>query len=235
MTFRLAIWYQGESNALWGQFPDDAHTGAAGYSCRYTQLIRGYRAALRFVGRQGWLTVQIAPWLGQHSAAVFPSVRLAQQVVGDAMPGVATVVTQDLGDPLSPPPAGSMHPRDKYQVGSRLAAAALALSFIGGPAHPERVGTLHSGWVGAMNATRDHATPTDGAPPAAWGGPTFVSITRDGPAAFTVQLGRAAGLRTVGARGCGNVSIFDDGSARAAAERCCAAPDTFRCPCMSQA
>jgi hypothetical protein len=40
--------------------------------------------------------------------SVFPSIRFSQQAVGDAMQGVATVVTHDLGDSLSPPPAGSM-------------------------------------------------------------------------------------------------------------------------------
>ena len=39
MYFKLAVWYQGESNALWHQFPGDAHTGVSGYTCRYKQLI----------------------------------------------------------------------------------------------------------------------------------------------------------------------------------------------------
>ena len=169
MVFKLAIWYQGESNALWNQFPDDAHTGASGYTCRYTQLIQGYRSALDFVGHQGWLTVQIAPWLGRHSHSVFPSIRLAQQAVGDSSLGVATVVIHDLGDPNAP--VGSMHPRCKYAVGSRLAAAAIALGFIGVNASGP------TGFIGVNapqpgNATAKNVHPTEGVPKnAAWGGP----------------------------------------------------------------
>ena len=62
----------------------------------------------------------------------------------------------------------------------------------------------------------------------AWGGPAFVSITRDGPAAFSVHLARALGLKMVGSRGCANVTIFDDGRDRPATQRCCDAPDTFQ-------
>ena len=40
MVFKLAVWYQGESNALWYQYPGDAHTDQT-YTCRYTQLIKG--------------------------------------------------------------------------------------------------------------------------------------------------------------------------------------------------
>ena len=32
MTFKLAIWYQGESNALWDQYPTDSHTDES-YTC----------------------------------------------------------------------------------------------------------------------------------------------------------------------------------------------------------
>ena len=73
------VLYQGESNALWNQYPDDSHTDQS-YTCRYKQLIKGYRSALSFVGRQGWLTVQIAPYcgkLGKHTESVFPSIRFA--------------------------------------------------------------------------------------------------------------------------------------------------------------
>ena len=222
MVFKLAIWYQGESNALWGQFPNYAHTGISGYTCRYAQLIQGYRSALDFVGRQGWLTVQIAPWLGQHTHSVFPSIRFSQQAVGDETPGVATVVIQDLGDPNAP--VGSMHPRDKYEVGSRLAAAAIALEFIGVNTSGHNELAINAPQLGS---TLVHPS-KDGTTDSAWGGPAFVSITRDGPAAFSVQLARAAGLQMVGSRGCANVSIFDDGSERPPTQRCCDAPDTFQ-------
>eukprot|EP00729_Bicosta_minor_P000264 gene264-8704_t len=157
MSFKLAIWYQGESNALWSQYPADGHTDST-YTCRYAQLVAGYRSVLNFVGRKGWLTVQIAPFLGVHTKSVFPSIRYSQQVVGDATPGVATVVTHDLGDPLSPPPAGSMHPRDKFVLGARLASAALELVARCGPAtfmvQLDRAAGLHMvGSRGCANVT----------------------------------------------------------------------------------
>ena len=95
-----------------------------------------------------------------------------------------------------------MHPRDKFAVGTRLASAALALGYIGADPIP------------AVDAS--------------WGGPTFISITRTGAAAFTVNLGQAALLKTAGSRGCANVTMFDDGTLRTAAERCCDAPDTYQ-------
>jgi hypothetical protein len=104
--------------------------------------------------------VQIAPYLGVHTKSVFPSIRFAQQAVGDDTLGVVTVVIQDLGDPLSPPPAGSMHPRDKCAVGTRLASAALALGLIG----KVQVPAADSVPLPAANSS--------------WGGPAFVSVSR---------------------------------------------------------
>lgn len=229
MSFKLAIWYQGESNALWSQYPADGHT-ASTYTCRYAQLVAGYRSVLNFVGRKGWLTVQIAPYLGVHTKSVFPSIRYSQQVVGDATPGVATVVTHDLGDPLSPPPAGSMHPRDKFVLGARLASAALELGLIGSSNDDGDGDGDGGGGGGDKRGTL--LPPTAGAaavqPPTSWGGPAFGSVARCGPATFMVQLDRAAGLHMVGSRGCANVTMFDDGTYRNASERCCSASDTFQ-------
>ena len=67
MAFKLAIWYQGESNALWGQFPDDAHTASSGYICRYSQLISGWRTAMNFVAATGDRTVRTVPILGPRT------------------------------------------------------------------------------------------------------------------------------------------------------------------------
>ena len=213
MVFKLAVWYQGESNALWDQYPNDSHTDQS-YTCRYTQLIEGYRSALDFVGRQGWLTVQIAPYCGHlssHTMSVFPSIRFSQQVVGDTTPGVVTVVTHDLGDPLSPPPAGSMHPRDKFVLGARLASAALA-----------------NGLIGPADEEEGEQAPLLAAANVSWGGPTFGSVARTGLSTFTVHLDRATGLKLTGSRGCANVTTFDDATNRTAAQRCCDAPDTFQ-------
>ena len=56
----------------------------------------------------------------QHAIAA-PCVACA--VWSGCRPGVATVVTHDLGDPWGPSGSGSMHPRDKFAVGARLASA----------------------------------------------------------------------------------------------------------------
>jgi hypothetical protein len=203
---------QGESNALWGQFPHDAHTLNA-YACRYSALINGWRDSLSFVnqgkGKVGWLTVQIAPWLGPRSAAIFPAIRLAQQQVADGLYDVATVVIQDLGDPLNPPPYRSMHPRNKTVVGARLASAALALKFV------------------AEVSAGDDGQEIPPADPR-WGGPAFQSITRTSAVGFTVKLSRAGALRAVGSDNCADAGLDDNGATRPASKRCCNAPDVFQ-------
>lgn len=155
----------------------------------------------------GWLTIQIAPWLGPRSSAIFPAIRLAQQHVADTLYDVGTVVTQDLGDPLNPPPYASMHPRNKTFVGARLATAALALKFV-------EVSDSDAGQV----------------PPGdpAWGGPAFQSIARTSAAGFTVKLFRARALRTVGSDKCADAGPDDNGTTRPTDKRCCDAPDVFQ-------
>ena len=196
------------SNALWGQFPRDSHTN--GYTCRYKELISGWRDALNFVEPRGWLTVQIAPWLGPRTSAIFQSVRLSQDAVGQLLTAVATIVTHDLGDPLNPPPYSSMHPRNKTVVGNRLAAAALALGFVGAN--------------GFLTDTQSDST----AMMSQWGGPAFQSITRLSDTSFTIALTRAAGLHLVGADMCDVATLDDAGKTRPESMRCCAAPDTFQ-------
>eukprot|EP01048_Picozoa_sp_COSAG05_P007645 COSAG05_NODE_544_length_8777_cov_13.472805_9_plen_293_part_00 len=207
------MFLQGESNALWRQFPHDAHTVDA-YACRYTALINGWRNSLSFVtqkkGKVGWITIQIAPWLGPRSSAIFPAIRLAQQQVADTLYDVATVVIQDLGDPLNPPPYRSMHPRNKTVVGARLASAALALKFVE---------------VSEDDRDGQEAPPSD---PAGWGGPAFQSIARTSAIGFTVTLSRARSLRAVGSNKCADAGADDNGATRPANRRCCNAPDVFQ-------
>ena len=208
------MFLQGESNALWRQFPHDAHTVDA-YACRYTALINGWRNSLNFVnhkknGKVGWITIQIAPWLGPRSSAIFPAIRLAQQQVADTLYDVATVVIQDLGDPLNPPPYRSMHPRNKTVVGARLASAALALKFVE---------------VSEDDRDGQEAPPAD---PAGWGGPALQSIARTSAVGFTVTLSRAGSLRAVGSDKCADAGPDDNGATRPANRRCCNAPDVFQ-------
>ena len=153
----------------------------------------------------GWLTVQIAPWLGARAKAIFPSIRLAQQAVGELLADVATVVTQDLGDPLNPPPYRSMHPRNKTVVGDRLAAAALALGMIDASQHGD-----------------------DRAVAAEWGGPRFSYLKRTTETAFEVGLTAASGLHLGGSDKCQDAATDDSGRVRPSDQRCCAAADTFQ-------
>ena len=99
-------------------------------------------------------------------------------------------------------------------MGARLASAALTLGFIGDDGLGEGVDLPLLSDPPANNAS--------------WGGPAFTSITRDGPATFTVHLAKSSGIKMVGSRGCADVAIFDDGANRSVAERCCNAPDTFQ-------
>jgi len=115
-------------------------------------------------------------------------------------------VTHDLGDPLNPPPYSSMHPRNKTVVGNRLAAAALALGFVGGGSDAEE---------GAVAGKQ-------------WGGPAFQSIKRLSKTSFTIALTRATGLRLVGTDMCHEAAVDDAGKTLPENMRCCKAPDTFQ-------
>ena len=108
---------------------------------------RGYRTAE--LHRPAWLADgAIAPYLGAHTKSAF-SIRLAQQAVGDATAAVATVVTQDLGDPQ--PAAREVHaPPRQVAVGARLAAA---------------VGL--GSWARSCHSRQMHL----------WGGPALASVT----------------------------------------------------------
>lgn len=127
------------------------------------------------------------------------------------LPDVGTVVTHDLGDPLNPPPYGSMHPRNKTAVGNRLASAALSLGFVGGILP----GAQSDATAIAVKKSR-------------WGGPGFELITRLSDTTFTIELTRAAGLRLVGADMCHVAALDDAGNTRPESMRCCVAPDSFQ-------
>lgn len=106
------LWYQGESNA---NTVADAHR----YRDQFASLIRSWRA--------GWaqpdlpfLWVQLASFRsGADTASESPwSVLRESQSATLGLPGTAQVVTIDIGDP------DDIHPRNKQEVGRRLALAA---------------------------------------------------------------------------------------------------------------
>jgi sialate O-acetylesterase len=106
------IWYQGESNAS----PERAPT----YAAMFATMIRDWRRAWG-IGNFPFLFVQLANYrTGPNSR--WPELREAQmQTLGVANTGMA--VTIDIGEP------GDIHPRNKQEVGRRLALAARALAY----------------------------------------------------------------------------------------------------------
>jgi sialate O-acetylesterase len=111
-AIRGVIWYQGESNSG----PDRAPL----YARLFQTMIRDWR--------NGWgegdfpfLYVQIANW---NAAAedLWPDVRNAQRQAL-ALKNTAMVVTIDIGDPVD------LHPKNKQDVGLRLALAARAIAY----------------------------------------------------------------------------------------------------------
>ena len=107
-----AIWYQGESNA--------------GRDMQYRRLlptmIRDWRS--RFgVGDFPFLIVQLANFMAVQTTPVqsgWAELREAQLLTAQNVPGAGLAVIIDIGD------ANDIHPKNKQDVGRRLALAALA-------------------------------------------------------------------------------------------------------------
>jgi len=112
---RGAIWYQGESNAA----------RAYQYRILFPAMIRAWREAR---GDPDWpfLFVQIANF-GRAAPPGGPSpwaeLREAQTMALDALPAAGMAVTVDIGE------AADIHPKDKQEVGRRLALWALAKTY----------------------------------------------------------------------------------------------------------
>lgn len=109
---RGAIWYQGESNAS----PERAFY----YANAFQTMIQDWRRAWG-VGDFPFLFVQLANYnAGKNSR--WPELREAQlQTLRLRNTGMASAV--DIGDP------GNIHPKDKQDVGARLALAARAIAY----------------------------------------------------------------------------------------------------------
>lgn len=109
-TIKGAIWYQGESNSP--------------RSRRYEELLKAMIDCWRERWRQGdfpFYYVQIAPFL-YWSGADGVGIREAQRRVL-SHPGTGMVVTSDIGN------IHDIHPRNKQDVGGRLALLALAKTY----------------------------------------------------------------------------------------------------------
>ncbi len=102
-----AIWYQGESNA--GR--------AWQYRKLFPAMIKNWRDDWGR-GDFAFYFVQIAPYTGQN-----PDIREAQLMTMQSVPNAGMVVTTDIGDPKD------IHPRNKQDVGRRLALWALSKTY----------------------------------------------------------------------------------------------------------
>jgi sialate O-acetylesterase len=111
------IWYQGESNIFRPQE----------YTILFPALIEDWRK-IWGIGDFPFLFVQIAPVepprTGEPSGNPYWAEIREAQIVGLRLPNTAMVVTIDLGDP-----DGDVHPKNKQDVGKRLALAALAIAY----------------------------------------------------------------------------------------------------------
>jgi len=110
---RGAIWYQGETNVM-------QKNGLAYYD-KMQALITGWRKSW---GQDlPFYFVQIAPWSGRYEPGQLPALWEAQAAslkIADTGMAVITDLVDDIGD---------IHPRNKLDVGNRLALWALAKSY----------------------------------------------------------------------------------------------------------
>lgn len=111
-AIRGVIWYQGEANAS----PDRAFL----YARLFQTMIRDWRNAWG-EGDFPFLFVQIANW-NTEPGELWPEVRNAQRQAL-ALRNTGMAVTIDIGDPVD------IHPKNKQDVGLRLALAARAIAF----------------------------------------------------------------------------------------------------------
>jgi sialate O-acetylesterase len=110
---RGAIWYQGEANQ-----PDGME-----YLDKMKALVGGWRRAWG-EGDFPFYYVQIAPYeYDNEPSYILPGFWEAQTAAMRAIPNTGMVVTTDIGDPKN------IHPRNKQEVGRRLALWALAKTY----------------------------------------------------------------------------------------------------------
>ncbi|MDE0865371.1 MAG: 9-O-acetylesterase [Rubripirellula sp.] len=117
------IWYQGETNVL--------NKNGLAYEGKMIDLIEGWRNSFQNPDLAFYF-VQIAPWSGRYETGELPKLWEAQ-VASLKLPGTGMAVTTDLVDNIA-----DIHPRNKLDVGNRLALWALAKAY-------QRDGIVYSG------------------------------------------------------------------------------------------
>jgi sialate O-acetylesterase len=111
-AMRGAIWYQGESNM--------------GDGMRYADRMRALIAGWRTLWHEGdfpFYFVQIAPYNYGGNPQTEPQIWEAQDVAARIIPNTGMAVINDIGD------LTNIHPKDKQDVGHRLALLALARTY----------------------------------------------------------------------------------------------------------
>lgn len=110
---RGVLWYQGETNVF--------QKNGLKYRDKMEDLITGWRKTW---GRDlAFYFVQIAPWAGGYAPGELPALWEAQ-VASLKIPGTGMAVTTDLVDDIK-----DIHPRNKLDVGNRLALWAMAKTY----------------------------------------------------------------------------------------------------------
>ena len=115
MSIKGAIWYQGESNA----------SRAYEYRDLMPALIQDWRQSFQ-CGQFPFFLVQLAGFLKgapEPDSTQWAELREAQLMTVQRVPKTGMAVAIDIGDP------GDIHPKDKVDVGDRLALNALAVAY----------------------------------------------------------------------------------------------------------
>lgn len=112
-SIKGAIWYQGESNVL--------RKNGLAYTGKMADLINGWRKAWN--SDFSFHYVQIAPWSGRYEPGQLPALWEAQAATLK-LPKTGMAVVTDLVDNIA-----DIHPRNKLDVGNRLALWALAKDY----------------------------------------------------------------------------------------------------------
>ncbi len=113
ISIKGSIWYQGESNVI--------RKNGLTYTGKMADLINGWRKTWN--SELSFHFVQIAPWSGKYAPGQLPALWEAQAATLK-LPKTGMVVVTDLVDNIA-----DIHPRNKLDVGNRLALWALAKDY----------------------------------------------------------------------------------------------------------
>jgi sialate O-acetylesterase len=153
-SIRGALWYQGESNA----------GGAYQYRTLFPTMIRDWRAKWGG-GDFPFYFVQLANWKARKEDSIdseWAELREAQLMTLRGVPHTGMAVSIDIGDP------DDIHPRNKLDVGLRLARWALARDYgvkveTSGPLYESQ--TVEAGRVRLRFTHAEGLKTSDGGPP----------------------------------------------------------------------